>query len=451
MFSRAIFATLDRWAEKKERKPLVLRGARQVGKTTAVNLWAERFDQYLYLNLDLPEDRKLFERDINVKELAESIFFQKNIIRGSSKVLLFIDEIQNSPKAVESLRYFFEHMQELYVIAAGSLLESLINRRITFPVGRVEYCMLWPLSFVEYLSATGEAAAVEALGQIPVQDYAHERLLKLFNRYTLIGGMPEIVRVYLEGNDLVRLKSVYNSLITAYLDDVEKYASNENQARVIRHVISNVFFEAGSRITFHGFGRSQYRSREISEAFALLEKALLISLVYPTTRVQIPAVPDRRKSPKLQLLDTGLIIFFAGLQAELIGTDSIDSVFSGKIAEHIVGQEILTSDPSPLHGLRFWVREKKQSNAEVDFVLPYEGKLIPVEVKTGATGRLRSLHQYMDSTDHRFAVRIYGGALRIDSVKTVAGKAFNLLNIPYYLAAQLNDYIRWFVDNAGVK
>jgi len=446
MFSRSIFLVFDKWAEKKDRKPLVLRGARQVGKTTAVNLWADQFDHYLYFNLDLPEDRKLFESNLEFDKLIESIFFQKNVVRDQGKTLLFIDEIQNSPHAVKLLRYFYEKCKNLYVIAAGSLLESLIDRHISFPVGRVEYMLMRPLSFMEYLKAAGEERALEELVKIPVNDYAHNRLKEIFNRYALIGGMPEIVRAYLESGDLTYLKTVFDNLIIAYLDDVEKYASNRSQAEIIRHIIKNAFYEAGSRITFQGFGKSNYRSREMGEAFTILEKAMLLSLIYPTTTLQVPAIPDRRKSPRLQILDTGLVTYFAGLQGDLINAPDIDRVFRGKIAEHIVGQEILTTDPSPLYGLHFWVREKKQSTAEMDFVLPLSRGLIPIEVKSGPVGRLRSLHQFMDLVDHPFAIRLYGYQLRIDSIKTLSGKPFHLLNLPYYLAGKLAVYLEWFIE-----
>ena len=446
MFSRSIFTILDEWAGKKNRKPLVLRGARQVGKTTAVNLWAEHFDNYLYYNLDLPEERKLFESNLEFDKLIESIYFQKNVARDQGTTLLFIDEIQNSPRTVELLRYFYEKSRDLYVIAAGSLLESLIDRHISFPVGRVEYMLIRPLSFTEYLNAAGEERALEELANIPVNDYAHDRLMALFNRYALIGGMPEVVRIWLERGDLTYLKQVYEDLIIAYMDDVEKYASNRNQAQVIRHIIRNAFYHASSRITFQGFGKSNFRSREMSEAFTILEQAMLLHLIYPTTSLKVPAIPDRRKSPRLQILDSGLVTYFAGLQGDLINAINIDGMFRGKIAEHIVGQEMLSTNPSPLHKLHFWVREKKQSTAEIDFVLPHTQGLVPVEVKSGSVGRLRSLHQFMDQADHPFAVRLFGHQLKIDSVKTLSGKPFHLLNLPFYLAGKLDVYLEWFIE-----
>ena len=190
MFQRSILHGLTEWSEKPHRKPLILRGARQVGKTTAVSMLAEKFDQYIYLNLELKEDLQLFEQGYKVSELFEAICFLKNKDPQKHRTLLFIDEIQSSPEAVATLRYFFEDLPHIYVIAAGSLLESLLDRHISFPVGRVEYLKMHPLTFEEFLGATGEAQAVEILDRIPLPDFAHDKLLKLFHRYTLIGGMP---------------------------------------------------------------------------------------------------------------------------------------------------------------------------------------------------------------------------------------------------------------------
>ncbi|OAD23319.1 ATPase, partial [Candidatus Thiomargarita nelsonii] len=229
MFKRTILKELRRWSQKKNRKPLILRGARQVGKTTAISIFADNFKQYIYLNLEHSEDFRLFEQDYNINELVEAIFFLSGKERQQSNTLLFIDEIQNSPKAVAMLRYFYEDVKDLYVIAAGSLLESLLNRHISFPVGRVEYLRMHPLSFEEFLQAIGETQAAQMLERIPLPAFAHDKLLKLFHRYTLIGGMPEIVELYAESQDIIQLKPVYESLITAYMDDVEKYSSTDSQ------------------------------------------------------------------------------------------------------------------------------------------------------------------------------------------------------------------------------
>jgi predicted AAA+ superfamily ATPase len=349
------------------------------------------------------------------------------------------------PEAVAQLRYFHEQAQDLYVIAAGSLLESLISRRINLPVGRVEFCIMYPLSFQEYLIATGEEQALELLKNIPVPEYAYGKLLKLFNRYTLIGGMPEVVGIDAETNDIQQIIPLYEGLLVSYIDDVEKYASNQSMVRIIRHIINNAFYEFGNRITYKGFGRSNYRSREISEAFQLLEKTMFLRLIYPTTQISLPILEDRKKSPKLQILDTGLVNYYAGIQKELFQSEDISHFYEGRIAKHIIGQELLTLKSSSLHRMNFWVREKKQSNAEVDFVIAHNDKLIPVEIKSGSTGRLRSLHQFIDLAPHDYAVRFYSGKVQIDNIKSINKKPFHLLNLPYFLAGELERYLDCFM------
>jgi predicted AAA+ superfamily ATPase len=444
MFKRVILGKLSAWAIKKDRKPLILRGARQVGKTTAVNLFSEQFDQYLYLNLELKEERSIFEQDYPIEELIQAIFFYKDQVKRKGKILIFIDEIQTCPSAVSYLRFFYEAFPDLYIIAAGSLLETLIDTHISFPVGRVEYLVMKPLSFKEFLNALDEQSSLDIIqNKIPTPDFAHNKLIKLFHTYSIIGGMPEIIQKYSNQKDIIALNSVFDSLIVSYIDDVEKYARNNSMANIIRHAVSNAFYEAGSRIKFQGFGNSNYKSREMGEALKVLEKAMLIYLLYPSSSVKPPLLPNTKKSPKLQVLDTGMLNYFGGFQKELFGSRNIDSVYQGKIAEHIVGQELLACQSSPLYKLHFWNREKKQSNAEVDFLIQYENLIAPIEVKSGATGRLRSLHQFMDRTPHEYAVRIYSGPLEVNRIKTLTGKGFTLLNLPLYLAGSIPEYLEW--------
>jgi predicted AAA+ superfamily ATPase len=446
-FERAIFVDLHQWAARDNRKPLILRGARQVGKTTAVNMFSRKFEQYLYLNLEISEERNLFEAELNFRELLQALFFYKNIPRSEKKTLIFIDEIQNSAEAVRRLREFYELAPQLHVVAAGSLLETLISKHISFPVGRVEFLYLYPLTFQEFLHSMGEESAIEIIKTLPFPRYAHQRLVKLFSLYTLTGGMPEVVKNYVEKQDIVQLNSIYESLLVSYLDDVEKYARSFSSAQVIRHAIRSSFFEAGKRIRFHGFGQSNYRSREMGEALRTLEKAMLLRLVYPTTSVKPPIVTNYRKSPKLQILDTGLINYFVGLQKELFGTQELSAVYEGKIAEHIAGQELIAQQKSVIQNLSFWIREKRQSSAEIDFAVPFERYVIPIEVKSGKTGRLKSLHLFMNQSPHPYAVRVYSGYLQVDEIQPKGGSRYYLLNLPFYLIGELKACLKWFVEN----
>ena len=445
MFQRDILQELKKWRQKDARKPLIIRGARQVGKTTVIRQFAADFKEFIYLNLELPTDRKPFEDFTDFDTLLQAVFFIKNkSLANRSDTLVFIDEIQEVPNALQQLRYFFEDAPDIPVVAAGSLLESLFDPQISFPVGRVEYMVIQPASFPEFLGAIGESAALQQVLNVPTASFAHDSLLKLFRTYSLIGGMPEIVAHYADHKDLTALTSIYESLLVSYLDDVEKYARSGAQTEHIRHAIRSGFAEAGKRITFENFGRSSYKSREMGEALRVLEKALLIHLVYPQTSPVLPLQPDVRKSPRLHVLDTGMLNYFVGLQQEIIGTSDLNSVYQGTVIEHIVGQELLARQYSALHGLAFWVREKKTSDAEVDYIFRYKEKLIPIEVKSGATGKLRSLNTFMDMAPHNLAVRLYAGQIQITKFTTPGGKEVQLLNLPYYLVSQIEKYLQWF-------
>jgi hypothetical protein len=183
------------------------------------------------------------------------------------------------------------------------------------------------------------------------------------------------------------------------------------------------------------------------EGFRILEKTYLLSLVYPTTNTKLPLIENKRKSPKLHILDTGILNYFAGIQLMILNNDLIDTIFEGKIAEHIVGQELLAIKPNVSAKNHFWIKEKKQSNAEVDYVLQIDNLLIPVEVKLGKTGRLRSLMEFIDLCPHHFAVRIYSGELNVEKTTTLKGKEFTLLNLPFYLTGKAPEYIRLYLNS----
>jgi predicted AAA+ superfamily ATPase len=445
MFYRKIQPELLEWARQPDRKPLILRGARQVGKTTAVNIFSQNFEQYIYLNLENPSNRNLFlQADGDIHVLAQSIFVEKNAIWATrEKTLLFIDEIQQVPAAVNMLRYFYEEYPEIRVIAAGSLLETILDEKSAIPVGRVDYRVMRTVSFPEFVEAMDQTAALEQLKITPVRGYAHSTLLRLFQTFALIGGMPEIVDSYVKAKDLTRLPPIYERLINAYIDDIDKYGKKKDLVRVMRYCIRTSFKEAGKRIKFANFGRSDYSSREVGEALRTLEKAYLLSLIYPTVSTVLPIEPDERISPRLQVLDTGMMNYFLGIQLDILNTPDLNQVHRGVIIEHLVGQEILASQFNVLSRLDFWTREKRSSMAEIDYVYPFEGQLIPIEVKAGKSGTLKSLHLFMDLAPHDMAIRFNSEALQLTEATTPAGKSYYLLSLPYYLASQTKEYISW--------
>jgi uncharacterized protein len=448
MFDREILKRLGAWNSASGRRPLILRGARQVGKTTVVNAFGLTFPQYIYLNLENAADQALFKDNPDIDILVQNIFITKNkyFIRRS-ETLIFIDEIQQFPKAINMLRYFYENYPEIAVIAAGSLLETIFSKGLSFPVGRVDFMVIRPVSFPEFLGAMGEQLVLEQLRHIPLNEFAHTRLLELFHMYALIGGMPEIVNQYSRTKDLTALSAIYERLMAAYIDDVEKYTTDDHLIQVIRHCIRISQLQAGSRIKFQHFGQSNYNSREVGEALRTLEKTYLLSLVYPNTDAVLPLMPDLKRSPRLQVLDTGMMNFFLGLRTNILGTSDLNNIHQGIIIEHLVGQEILASQFNVLSRLDFWVREKAGSSAEVDYVYLFEGQLIPIEVKSGKDGTLRSLHLFMDQAPHDMAIRFYAGKLQLTQISPPAGKPYRLLSLPYYLASQTKEYIAWLKAN----
>lgn len=438
MFRRIALENLREWALKAERKPLVLRGARQVGKTTLVEMFAADFDHYIYLNLEEKDNAELFATDSTFDDLLAGIFFKAKLPVDSPRTLIFIDEIQTEPKAVQALRYFYEKRPDLYVIAAGSLLESLMGRHISFPVGRVEYMVLHPCTFVEFLSAIGEEMLVSQVEKVAVPQSLHSYTLDLFKKYMIIGGLPEVVANYAQYHDMVRLSDVFNALLSGYRDDVEKYADNRKEQDSIRYILNYGWTSAGHRIQFAKFTNSSFKSADVSNAFRTLEKTLLLELVYPLTSTSFPILPDLKKSPKLLWLDTGLVNYVAGMQEELLFTTDSDELWNGDIAEHIVAQELLGATTTFGEKRLFWVRDARNSQAEVDFVIRYKSYLLPIEVKTGANSKLRSLHLFMEESKENIALRLWNGPMTSDVITRSDGRPFTLYNIPLYYAGHLH-------------
>jgi predicted AAA+ superfamily ATPase len=442
MFQREILRNLKKWAEKPKRKPLILRGARQVGKTTLVDDFSRQFDAYLYLNLENKRAKMLFEEDLSIDELVAQIFLFCNKPRVKEKsVLLFIDEIQYSPTAVARLRYFYEDMPELFVIAAGSLLETLISSQISFPVGRVEYLAVHPCSFCEFLVAMGETELEKAIRRHSIPNALHTKTMSLFNTFTFTGGMPEIVSHFSENRDFVSLNDIYETLLTSYRDDVEKYAKNDTMRHIIRYILKEGWGYALQRITLGNFANSSYKSREMGEAFHTLEKTMLLELVYPATTTLQPASADLKRSPKLIWNDVGLVNYAANIQQEVFGSQDIHDAYRGKIAEQVTAQELLACETRVSAQRAFWVREKKGSDAEIDFIIQHDGKIIPIEVKSGHNAKLRSLHLFMDEASHNLAVRVWSQPFSIDEATTPLGKKFKLINLPFYFVGQLKEIL----------
>jgi predicted AAA+ superfamily ATPase len=445
MFERTIEKELVRWSNDRYRKPLILRGARQTGKTTVVNRFACSFENFLSVNLDRKEAKHICESTDDVRQLLPLLYLYCNVSKREGRTLLFMDEIQNSPHTVAMLRYFYEEMPEIHVIAAGSLLETLLDKRVSLPVGRVEYMALHPCSFIEFLKATGEGRFAEPLTDASLPAVFHNELQQRFKIFSLIGGMPEVVARYADNRDMVDLSRVYNQLLNAYKNDVEKYAENRIQTDIIRYILEEGWAYSGETITMGGFGGSPYKARETGEAFRTLQKAMLLELVYPLTSARMPVVSSLKRAPKLFWVDAGIVNYAAGIRKEFLVQSDLMDTWRGKASEQIAAQELTGLSYDVGEKRYFWVRDKRGSNAEIDLVYVYDGLIIPIEVKSGHNARLKSLHQYMDETNHDLAVRLWSGSFGIDEVATRNNKHFRLINIPLYMIAALPGLLKKYV------
>jgi predicted AAA+ superfamily ATPase len=442
---RHILTELMDWKNSSNRKPLILRGARQVGKTTVVRHFAQTYKHFIDLNLEKTDDKFFFNGNDNVRDIVDAIHIEKGLHPDWANTLLFIDEIQESPRAIHLLRYFYEELPKLHVIAAGSLLEFAMGNVKSFPVGRVSFLHMFPINFQEYMKAEGNSRALEGLKQIPVPDVAHETLMRLFHDYVIVGGMPEIVSSYVRDHSVSSLPGIYESIWATYREDVTKYASNDKERRIMRHLMDYAPFVVDQRVTFQNFGNSGYKSREVSEAFRQLDNARVVQLIYPTTNLQIPILPDLKKSPRIQFLDSGLLNHVLGIQSEMIGLADLHDAWRGAIIPHVVTQELISLSTNHYQKPVFWVRQKTQSQAEVNLVYRHGETIVPIEIKSGSKGKLRSLHQFIEKAPHGFAVRMYAGKFFVENSVTPGGEPFLLMNLPYYLGTMLPQYISWFL------
>ncbi len=452
MYKRNLLQQLRQWRVKSNRKPLVLRGARQVGKTTLVDAFGKEFDHYICLNMEKAADRGIFMQTDQVREVVNYLYARQRIVYNKNEqTLLFIDEIQDSIPAITMLRYFYEEYPDLYVIAAGSRLQKLLRKskklgddqdfRHSFPVGRVEYLNLRPFSFIEYLSACGYEMWCEQIMDLSVSELLHADLVSKFNTYALIGGMPEAVSQYVQTGDIVALQPIYKSIVTSYKDDVEDYVSSETQVRILKHVLDYGWVEAGKAITFSHFGNSTYTSAQIHEAMDLLQKAFVLQLDYPVTSTAAPAVPAMNRSPKLVWLDNGIVNYLADIQLEYMQNKDLLDTWRGQAAEHIVAQELrVILDRQSKENQYFWVRDKSGASAELDFIWQTSNRIIPIEVKNGHNSRLQSLHVFVENSKEPVtAIRVWSGPFSVNELLSATKKIpFRLINIPFYYVGVLD-------------
>lgn len=439
---------LKNWYGESHRKPLILRGARQVGKSTLVRQFAS--NQGLILNeINLEKHPSLdgVFKSLDVKRILREIEgLQGRNIQGHN-TLLFLDEVQATPHALAALRYFHEERPDLPVIAAGSLLEfTLAKHSFSMPVGRVEYHHIGPVRFSEFIACIDPDLNPwrEAAARLePIPETAHRRLLAKLRDYFFIGGMPEAVQLFLESGSLSRVQEVQRSIAETYQDDFSKYAQHHELARLQR-VFTQIPRNIGRKIKYVNLSREE-RAREIKACIDLLNRAQVCHKVMASHCSGVPLSAESDENAyKLIFMDVGMVNYLCGGRwSDISGAAEQALVNEGPLAEQFIGQHLayrVTGRPE----LHYWIREGRSNNAEVDYVVPRGQQILPVEVKAGASGSLKSLHQFVLEKKVRQAVRF---DLNPASKLTVSGQAragqgseeisFELWSLPLYAVESL--------------
>ncbi len=394
---RFIDEDLTRWKDGKRRKPLILRGARQVGKTWSLKEFGKNnFDAIVVVDLERnPALRRVFDGDLSAGRICADleVLFRQKITPG--KTLLFFDEIQACPRAITALRYFYEEMPNLHVVAAGSLLEFAL-KDTSFPVGRIQFLHLYPLCFAEYLEAIGnDLAATAVLGSpADLSPPVHELLLEELKRYFFLGGMPACVKAFVESGSLQDAFEVQGEIVESYRMDFAKYTPQVD--RFCLDAVFNALSQSvGRQIKYARLGEG-YSNPTLKKAFDALCLSNVVRKIPSADPAGLPlGATSSAKIFKALMLDIGLMRYMSGMPSdvEYARTDLL-AIYRGAMAEQFVGQEMTASQNENLY---YWSRPAKSSSAEVDYLAVLEGTVHPVEVKSGVSGSLKSLHLFLST------------------------------------------------------
>ena len=443
---------LTEWKERIGRKPLIVRGARQVGKTYTIAAFGhEHFNQMIKINFEeTPDIKELFVTN-DVQEIIRQLEYYNGSKIKLSSCLLFLDEIQACPEAIVTLRYFYEKMPELHVIAAGSLLDHVLNDlQYAMPVGRVEFAYMYPLNFYEFLHALGEAASVEFLNNFSLDKMIslvlHNKLLSLTRSYFIIGGMPEAVSTFANTKSLVDVDRILESLIRSLEFDFSKYGSR-NQQQIMTHLLKYIPKSLGQKFKYVNFDNT-LRSDVINASLQLLNRSRIIKLVHSTSARNIPLYHGlRKKFFKPLFLDIGLVNNILKLKQKDLS--NIKLIHEGGMAEQFIGQELLSLPPYyKENDIYYWAREKRNSEAEIDYLIELGQQTIPIEVKAGKTGTLKSLHVYMKEKDKKVALRLNADLPSVTTISTsikidkgLHKVEYKLISLPLYLVQELKRFV----------
>jgi len=406
---RYVMSDLIYWVNNKRRKPLLIRGARQVGKSWLVDkLGKEKFEFYLKIDFEKNRDFiSLFEGDLEPQKICSELGIRTGVEISAGSTLLFFDEIQACPRAIMALRYFYEKMPDLHVIAAGSLLEFALSD-ISFPVGRIQMLEIHPMNFSEFLLALGYKQAAQLVNTpvAPVSESTHEFLSEQLRIYWLVGGMPESVMVYAQDRMLLNAVNVQDEIINTYRMDFMKYKP-KTDIECLNAVFSSTAAKVGQQIKYTGLANN-FSIPTIRKAYESLLMARTAYKVKSLSSIGIPLeVGSSEKKFKNIFLDIGLMNRVMGVDYNEVFTHAnLLSVYRGQLAEQYVGQEFVVAADQQLY---YWSRDAKSSSAELDYVWISDHQIYPIEVKDGPSGKLRSLHLYRSTWHPSLSLVFHGG------------------------------------------
>lgn len=440
---------LKNWISSHNRKPIVLRGARQVGKTWMVRELARLSSKQL---IELNFEKQIGWRDLfssnDPKEILVNLESAFNMTILPQNSLLFLDEIQAAPELLAKLRWFYEDMPELPVVAAGSLLEfTLSDHTFSMPVGRIGYLHVEPLSFEEFLLAQEQIKLYEFITAWqwtkPIPQTIHEKLMGYVKDYMMIGGMPEAVMNWQQNRSLTLIEQIHHNLLSTYRDDFAKYSKKIPTER-LDEILMTIPKLLGEKFIFSR-ANPHVTTEILKKALQLLCMARICHKTYAVQGNGVPLGAEIKNNYfKVIFLDVGLASSFLNIKLhQLKQLDLVSLVNQGGIAEQLVGQLLRTLEPEYKEpSLYYWLREEKNSNAEIDYIIQHNQLIMPIEVKSGSTGSLKSLHQFMHIKKLSQAVRINAdlpSSVAVD-VKIHSGETvcYQLLSLPFYLTGQLH-------------
>ena len=404
---RKILQSLQNWKQNPNRKPLIIQGARQVGKTWAMKHFGEQsFEQVAYINFDNnPRMKTLFSGDYDINRLILGLKIESGVDIQAHNTLIIFDEVQEVPQALSSLKYFYENAPEFYIISAGSLLGVSLHHQVSFPVGKVDFLPLYPMDFHEFLLAVGKQDLMELLNlkDWPLISAMKSRYIELLRQYYFVGGMPEAVKVFIEAQNFDAVRQVQKNLLMAYEQDFSKHIRDGQTVQKVRsiwHAIPEQLAKENKKFIYANLQKGA-RSKDYEIALQWLKDSGLVHSVPRIKKPHLPLSAYQDNAFKLYGLDIGLLSAQSHLDASvLLDGSRIFSEFKGALTEQYVLQQLIANQDNPVF---YWATEK--GTAEVDFVVQQKQAVIPIEVKAEENLKAKSLKVYVEQFQPEHAFR----------------------------------------------